>query len=102
MRNFIKLSYFRPFWPLLLSLLSPRKMRTLTFCTEDMELLDTVDTMDGHPMLPVRTTESDLLISSPRPILTLTFCMEDMGMDTLDTVDTMDTHMVDMPTTDKL
>merc|ERR1719290_510980 len=48
------------------------------------------------------TTERDLLMLSLRLMLTLTFCMEDMDMDTLAMLDTTDTHMVDMPTTDKL
>merc|ERR1711872_784305 len=50
-------------------------------------------------MVDMLTMESALLMPSPRLMLTLTFCTEDMDMDTLDT---MDTHMVDMPTTDKL
>merc|ERR1711928_145081 len=43
---------------------------------------------------------------SPRLMLIPTFCMEDMAMDTIldmpDIEDMLDTHMVDMPTTDKL
>merc|ERR1712112_302068 len=64
-----------------------------------LAMLDTTDT----PMpTELPTTESALLMPSPRLMLTLTFCTEDMDMDTLDTVDTTDTHMVDLPTTDKL
>merc|ERR1712243_502614 len=106
--------------------LSPRLLLTPTFCTEDMEdmamlatmdmVLDimvmasvklslrlmltptfcTEDTMDM--VLDMEFMESALLMPSQKP--TPTFCMEDM--DTLDMPDTMDTPMVDMPTLDKL
>merc|ERR1711931_392607 len=75
-------------------MLSPRLMLTPT--------LDMPDTTDIPMPTELPTTERDLLMLSLRPMLTLTFCMGDMDMDTLDTVDTTDTHMVDMPTTDKL
>merc|ERR1719211_220901 len=95
-------------------MLSPRLMLTPIFFMVDMDILamlDTTDipmptmalpTTDTHMLMDMLTTESALLMPSPRPMLTLTFCTEDMDMDTLDTVDTTDTHMVDMPTTDKL
>merc|ERR1711902_361336 len=83
-------------------MLSPRLMLTLTFCMVDMDILAMLDTTDTHMLMDMLTTESALLMPSPRLMLTLTFCTEDMDMDTLDTVDTTDTHMVDMPTTDKL
>merc|ERR1719481_2412618 len=84
-----------------LLMLSLRPMLILIFFMVDMDM-DTLDMTDTHMLMDMLTTESALLMPSPRPMLTLTFCTEDMDMDTLDTVDTTDTHMVDMPSTDKL
>merc|ERR1711887_239325 len=75
---------------LLMLKLNPRLMLIPTF-----SMVDTMD-MDSDTMA------RDLLMLSLRLMLIPTFCMEDMDMDTLDTVDTMDTHMVDMPTLDKV
>ena len=82
---------------------SPRLLLIPTSCMEDMDMgttWDIVDIMDTHTH--ITTMARDLLKLSLRLKLTPTFSMEDMDMDTLDTVDTTDTHMVDMPTTDKL
>merc|ERR1719187_142649 len=83
---------------------SPRLMLTPTFCMVDTTdtVLAMLDTTDIPMPTELPTTERDLLMLSLRLMLILIFFMVDMDMDTLDTVDTMDTHMVDMPTTDKL
>merc|ERR1711970_1058132 len=70
--------------------------------SQDMDIMAMdMDTLD-MVMAVVTTMARDLLMLSLRLKLTPTFSMEDMDMDTLDTVDTTDTHMVDMPTGDKL
>merc|ERR1712002_389398 len=80
--------------------LSLRLMLTPTFCMEDtMDMVLDMDTLVLDTMvLDTEFMESALLMPSQK--LTPTFCMEDI--DTLDMLDTMDTHMVDMPTMDKL
>merc|ERR1712243_335603 len=80
--------------------LSLRLMLTPTFCTEDtMDMVLDMDTLVLDTMvLDTEFMESALLMPSQK--LTPTFCMEDI--DTLDMPGTMDTHMVDMPTMDKL
>merc|ERR1719341_514201 len=68
------------------------------------------DMLDTHmldmDMVILDTMASVMLMPSPRLMLIPTFCMEDMAMDTIldmpDIEDMLDTHMVDMPTTDKL
>merc|ERR1712243_474246 len=54
------------------------------------------------PLLSQGQAQATVLVLSLRLMLTPAFSMEDMDMDTLDTVDTMGTHMVDLPTMDKL
>merc|ERR1719220_233984 len=86
---------------LLMLSLRPRLMLTLTFSTEDMDILDMLDIMD-IPMPTMDIMASVLLMLSPRLMLTPTFSMEDMDMDILDMRDITDIPMVDMPTWDKL
>merc|ERR1712105_37717 len=94
--------------------LSLRLLLIPTFCMEDMAMLDTIldmpDMLDTHTldmdMVILDTMASVMLMPSPRLMLIPTFCMEDMAMDTIldmpDIEDMLDTHMVDMPTMDKL
>merc|ERR1719341_204895 len=84
--------------------LSPRLLLIPTFCMEVMVILDMPD-MDMDMGLDTDLDmESVRLRPSPRLMLIPTFCMEDMAaiLDILDIEDMLDTHMVDMPTTDKL
>merc|ERR1719470_321375 len=95
---------------LLMLSLRPRLLLIPTFCMEDMEVMVILDMLDMADMVSMvldiaaMFMASVLLMLSLRPRLTPTFCMEDMAaiLDMLDMEDMLDTHMVDMPTTDKL
>merc|ERR1719341_2245400 len=86
---------------------SPRLLLIPTFCMEDMEVMVILDMPDMDMDMGLDTDmdmESVRLRPSPRLRLIPTFCMEDMAaiLDMPDIEDMLDTHMVDMPTTDKL
>merc|ERR1712034_310919 len=95
---------------LLMLSLRPRLLLIPTFCMEDMEVMHILDMLDMEDMVFMVLDIADmfmasaLLMLSLRPRLIPTFCMEDMEaiLDMLDIEDMPDTHMVDMPTTDKL
>merc|ERR1712034_278232 len=95
---------------LLMLSLRPRLLLIPTFCMEDMEAMVILDMLDMEDMVSMVLDIADmfmasvLLMLSLRPRLIPTFCMEDMAaiLDTLDIEDMPDTHMVDMPTMDKL
>merc|ERR1740128_1122557 len=90
--------------------LRPRLLLIPTFCMEDMEAIS--DMLDMEDMvfmvldIAAMFMASVLLMLSLRPRLPLIpiFSMEDMEaiLDMLDIEDMPDTHMVDMPTSDKL
>merc|ERR1719318_970443 len=94
---------------LLMLSLRPRLLLIPTFCMEVMVILAMLDMED---MVSMVLDIADMFMASvllmlslrPRLLLTPTFCMEDMEaiLDMLDIEDMPDTHMVDMPTTDKL
>merc|ERR1719318_622999 len=95
---------------LLMLSLRPRLLLIPTFCMEDMAvmvilvMLGTEDMVSMVSDIAAMFMASVLLMLSLRPRLTPTFCMGDMQviLDMLDIEDMPDTHMVDMPTTDKL
>merc|ERR1719341_1310268 len=77
---------------------SPRLLLIPTFCMEDMEVMAIQDMLDTD-MDMVLDTDMDMasvrLKPNPRLLLIPIFFTEDMEV-------MLDTHMVDMPTTDKL
>merc|ERR1719318_1122453 len=93
---------------LLMLSLRPRLLLIPTFSMEDMAAI--LDMLDMEDMVSTVLDIADMFMASVllmlilRPRLTPTFCMEDMAaiLDMLDIEDMPDTHMVDMPTTDKL